>query len=222
MNPSRISIIIPVHNGEAYIVEAVDSILKQDHSDLEVLVIDDGSTDRTRDSLARFEDRIRVLSQENRGQSAARNAGVRAATGGLIGFLDADDIWTDDHLALMLPHLDETEPYDFVRGHTRFIRMTEEGLESSEPLFMEALVGACLYRRGVLDAVGPFDESMRAGEDFDWSIRLAESGSREKRLSEATLLYRRHDANLTNSKAVTEKGQLHAFRNKLRRMRSRI
>ena len=223
MNEELLTVVIPVYNGERYVGEAIESVLQQGYPNIEIIVIDDGSTDGTRAALAQYEGVVQVFTQENAGPAAARNAGIRRARGTRIGLLDADDMWTDNHLAFMMPYLDTGQPFDMVRGHTQFIRFdTAEGrMEVTKPLFMEALVGACLYRASVFETVGLFDETMRTGEDFDWNIRLAESACREKRLAEATLFYRRHESNLTNTKEMIEKGQLHAFRNKVQRARAR-
>jgi len=216
-----VSIIIPVYNGEKYIAQAIESVFRQNHPHVEVIVVNDGSTDGTLATLERFGEKVRIISQENKGQAVARNVGIKLAHGSIIGLLDADDMWPDNHLGLMLPHLLEGD-YDFARGYTRYVKNSgTEVEEMTQNLFMEALVGACLYKASVFTTVGLFDETMRQGEDFDWNIRLIESACKEKRINETTLLYRRHESNLTNSKECIEKGQIHAFRNKVMRARNR-
>ncbi len=221
MNHPMLSVIIPVYNGEVYIRAALESVLRQGDASTEVIVVNDGSTDATQDILASFGERIQVLHQANRGPSAARNAGVRASHGTYIGLLDADDLWPDGRTQLALAHLSR-ESADFVRGKTVFI---EEGQGSahalSEPVFMEALVGAGLYKRHVFERAGWFDEEMRCGEDIDWHLRLVESGCVEYRIQETMLIYRRHMANMTRSEDVLKKGQLDALRKKLARARTR-
>jgi glycosyltransferase involved in cell wall biosynthesis len=101
----QISVVIPVHNCELYVATAVESVLRQDDDDLEVIVVNDGSTDGTLDALAPYQDRIRILSQDHRGVASARNAGVAAARGTLIAFLDADDWWFQARLSVQLAAL---------------------------------------------------------------------------------------------------------------------
>jgi O-antigen/teichoic acid export membrane protein len=99
-----VSVIIPVHNGEAHVGDAVRSVLNQTYADLEVLVVDDGSSDGTADVVTRFQDpRVRLLRQEQRGVAGARNSGLREASGELVAFLDHDDVWFPDKLAIQLP-----------------------------------------------------------------------------------------------------------------------
>ncbi len=222
MDLPLISVVIPVYNGEKYIADAINSILKQNYSPLEIIVVDDGSTDNTQAVLEKFGNAVTVISQSNQGQSAARNVGLRATKGSVIGMLDADDLWTDDHIALMLPHLQPESPYDFVRGSVRYLKnhgTSQE--ETTEASFLEALVGACLYRTSLIERVGPFAEDMRQGEDLDWNIRITECGCREKRISETTLFYRRHEHNITNENGAVAQGYVHAFRKKLLRSQNK-
>lgn len=220
MNDPLVSIIVPVYNGERYVRATLDSLFRQNYPNLELIVVNDGSTDHTQKILQEFGDTIHILSQENKGPAAARNAGIRFAHGEIIGLLDADDLWPEDHLSLMLPLLLQ-EPLDFVRGTVRYMRMKETGeTEYTQDIFLDALVGACLYKKSVFETVGLFDEDLRQGEDFDWSMRLTESGCKEKRISHTALLYRRHEHNLTNSEDVMKKGQLAAFRKRVARLQA--
>ncbi len=217
MNRSRISVIIPVYNGAKYIGAAIRSILRQNYSDIEIIVINDGSTDETLKALGPFSDKIILISQENKGQAVARNVGIEKSAGDIIGLLDADDLWPPNHIALLLPYL-EKENYDFARGYTQYFEMENNTIvRTTEPIFLEALVGAGLYKKTLFDTVGLFDAQMRQGEDFDWTIRLTESPCRGKQITDTTLMYRRHDANLTLDKAFVARGQLQALRNKAKR-----
>lgn len=224
MNEHLISVIIPVFNAEKYIADAIDSVFRQKYPHVEVIVINDGSTDGTRavleTCLKTYAGKIQVIHQENHGQAHARNVGLNLAHGTVIGMLDADDIWPDDHISMMLPYLTSGE-YDLVRGLTRFVKDSLDGTqEMTQEIHAEALVGACLYTRAMIDMVGLFDETMHQGEDFDWNIRIIEAGCRERRLDTTALLYRRHENNLTNSVEFVKLGQIHAFRKKIARTRS--
>ncbi|MGB7951879.1 MAG: glycosyltransferase family A protein, partial [Candidatus Binatia bacterium] len=93
MNPPLISCIVPVFNSEKYLGEALDSIFAQSYRPLEVIIVDDGSTDGTSAVAAGYQDRVRLLKQSNQGPGATRNYGVRASQGGFVAFLDPDDLW---------------------------------------------------------------------------------------------------------------------------------
>lgn len=218
MSSPLVSAIIPVYNGERYIADAIDSVFRQEYRPLEVIVVDDGSSDGTLGVVAAYGDTVRVISQKNSGQAVARNVGLTAAKGKYIAFLDADDVWSDDHLAELLPPLLDGS-CDVARGLVTYVR--DKGLateEISESVFLEPLVGACVYDASVFATIGHFDEAMRQGEDFDFAIRLNESACRQWRSTKSVLWYRRHDTNLTNDKEFVRLGQLQAFKRKLARL----
>jgi len=219
MNDPLISVIIPAYNAENFVVDATESIFRQNYDNLEVIVVNDGSTDATLDVLGQFGDRIRIISQENRGVSAARNTGIRAAKGSIIGFLDHDDIWSDDHILSMLTYLGDGSEYDYVRGLTRPVKYfgteSEDRLEHSLVL---AKVCACLYRKSVFDKVGLFNEEMLEGEDGDLNLRISDYGCKEKRINKTTVLYRRHENNMTNSDIRVNKCRFNNIRNHMKRL----
>jgi len=99
---TKVSVIIPTYNRGRYVTKAIDSVLAQTYKDYEIIVVDDGSTDNTRDILASYRDKIRCIYQENMGASAARNTGIRASTGEWIAFLDSDDEWLPDKLSIQM------------------------------------------------------------------------------------------------------------------------
>ena len=107
-----VSCIIPVFNGARFLGEAVDSILAQTYRPCEVIVVDDGSTDATGDVIAGYGERVVAVRQPNRGEAAARNAGVRAARGALVAFLDADDLWGPEKLTRQAAKLGEDPRID--------------------------------------------------------------------------------------------------------------
>src|SRR4029450_5225599 len=96
--PPKVSVIIPTYNGAGFIGETIDSVLEQTYQDFELIVVDDGSTDETHKVLNSYGDKLKICSQANRGVTAARNAGIQAASGELIAFLDHDDLWEKEKL----------------------------------------------------------------------------------------------------------------------------
>lgn len=221
MNP-LISIIIPYYKGEKFIAETLGSVFDQGYDNVEIIIVNDGSPAETLDALKPFHARVNIIHQENQGQTIARNAGLRAARGELIAALDQDDLWTPDHLAVMLPYLMNNPSIDFVRGMTQKFSVDEQRNKLfQEPAFQEALMGSALYRRTVFDRVGYLDETLREGEDFDWNIRLRESDCVEERISQTTLYYRVHETNHSKTADFIKNGQFLSLKRKLDRMRNR-
>lgn len=197
MNIPDVSVIIPTYNRGAWVAEAVDSVLAQTHVSVEVIVVDDGSTDDTPAVLAGYGDRIRVIRQANAGVSAARNAGMAAARGEWIGFLDSDDTWLPEKLERQWADL---AAYPEAVGHAVDValcgtagremslwdgRGMAEEFEKS-PLRTRALddvlqvafyTQAVLLKREVVARVGGFKEGMQIHEDIDFLARVALAGA---------------------------------------------
>src|SRR5918996_212462 len=117
---SKVSVVIPTYNYGRYLPEAVESVLHQTFPDLEVIVVDDGSTDDTRELIGRFGDKVCYIYQRNQGLPAARNTGIRAARGEYVGFLDSDDLWLPGKLALQVPRLDSRQAVGLVYADALF------------------------------------------------------------------------------------------------------
>lgn len=182
-----ISVVIPVYNGEKTISEAIGSVLEQTFRDFELIVIDDGSQDKTINILDSVKDsRLKVHSYPNAGLSASRNRGIKQASGEFISFLDADDLWTPDKLESQIQALREKPEAAVSYSWTDFIDLNGKrlgfGIHHSVDgyVFPELLVfffvgsgSNALFRSFVFDRVGGFDESLEAAEDMDMLLRLA-------------------------------------------------
>ncbi len=129
-----ISVIIPTYNAGHFLSDAIASVRLQAYEPLETIVVDDGSTDDTRSLMAEWPE-VRYLHQPNQGASAARNAGIAAATSDLLAFLDVDDLWTPDHLRLLLPHLIADPELQFVWGSSNYVHLakTPRGFARTRP-----------------------------------------------------------------------------------------
>ena len=183
--PPRVSVIIPTYNRSWCLSEAIDSVLSQTFQDMELIVVDDGSTDETPALLSRYDDRLRCLRQTNRGVSVARNHGIQAANGALIAFLDSDDLWQPDKLARQVDFFDrqpdalicQTEETWIRRG----VRVNPKHRHRKpsgwifEPSLALCLVSpsAVMMRRELLEEMGGFDESLPACEDYDLWLRVS-------------------------------------------------
>jgi GT2 family glycosyltransferase len=200
----KVSVILPVHNGAAYIGQALETVLGQSLAAHEVIVVDDGSTDDTLGVLAAFSDRIRVLVQCQRGPSAARNRGLEVATGEYVAFLDADDEWESSFLSTTVAAL-QSQPelrgvctgWLYVDQDGRPLRHTYRAHRGRIGL-RELLHGgqfpihAALTRREAVLRAGGFDERLRAMEDWDLWLRLTAAGGYFGTIPEHLARYRLH------------------------------
>ncbi len=188
-NKPLVSAIIPTYNRWPLVCESIDSALAQDYPNLEVIVVDDGSTDATAEELPRrYGDRVRYIRQENRGPSAARNAGIEAARGEFIAFLDSDDLWHPEKTSRQIAAIAGHEEYGFVYNTCNVL--APDGTKTSgvqyrsdygvtgdnfEVVLREepTLTPAMLVRKKALMRVGLFDPSIVGEEDKDLWLRLA-------------------------------------------------
>lgn len=196
-----ISVIIPAFNAARYLDEAIASVRFQDYPSLEILVVDDGSTDDTALVAARHAD-VALVRQPNRGPAAARNRGLQAASGMYIAFLDADDLWAPAMLPRLLAQFQAQPETEIVQGLIQRLRAVPQvdGAVEFQPEFNPypfVNLGSGLYRRAVFDRVGLFDESLPDNEDTDWMIRAWECGVRKVVLTQEFLYYRVHDQSMT-------------------------
>ncbi|HET6363083.1 MAG TPA: glycosyltransferase [Gemmatimonadota bacterium] len=218
-----VSVIIPVYNGARFIAEAVQSIVAQEYGSIEIIVVDDGSTDETAEIVACLDRDVRYVFQENAGPGAARNRGIRDASGDLIAFLDADDLWASGSLQLLVNSLLEDRGLDVVHGYARLFKDGESnsGMDFINPdEVFPYYIGAGLYRRRAFERVGLFEEELRFSEDTEWYGRAAELGLRIARLEGITLLVRRHENNMTRGKTMADLQMLRVFKLMLDRRRA--
>ncbi len=201
VQPPLISVIVPVYNGAHFIGQAIDSILAQNYPCLEIVVVDDGSSDGIEAAIAALPVDVRFFRQDNAGPAAARNRGIRDASGDFIAFLDVDDLWPADNLRSLSSALSARPELVVAHGYAQMLTLDPaSGVFERQGNPAESFpyyIGAGLYRRQAFERVGLFDHSMRFGEDTDWYNRLRESGLPAERLPQVTLCVRRHGANMT-------------------------
>jgi glycosyltransferase involved in cell wall biosynthesis len=192
---------IGVYNGAPYLGEAIESVLSQDYEPIELIVVDDGSTDGSAE-VARGFPGIRVVSQENGGNGAARNRAVEEAAGELYAFLDADDRFVPGKLSLQKAALDADPGLDMVFGHVREF-LSPELDEATRASLRPPAAGPMpwtapnlmLIRHESFHRVGPFATDIRVGVTVDWFARAAEAGLRQLILPEIVLERRLHTQN---------------------------
>jgi glycosyltransferase involved in cell wall biosynthesis len=196
-----ISVIIGVYNADLYLAEALESVLMQDYRPLELIVVDDGSTDASGEVAQRYEE-VHYIHQANGGNGSARNTGIEAATGEYLAFLDADDRFTEGKLSLQMRALDEDPGLDMVFGHVQEFVSPELDEETRATIRPPAATpmpwtapNLMLIRRASFDRVGLFSTSVRVGVTVDWFARADEAGLRHRILSETVLERRLHTQN---------------------------
>ncbi len=214
MSP-KVSIIIPVYNGAAFISEAIESIFNQSFQDFELIVIDDGSTDETQEIVHQFGKRLAYFYQKNQGRAATRNAGLKKAKGLYVAFLDADDFWNSDRLERGVRVLDSESDIGLVHGTIEIIdsqgNLDERQTKWAHTFYRQELKkgsgyvrllqgcaifsSAVLFRREFIDQVGYYDESFPIYEDYDWYLRFALKYRMKLLEGPALIKYRLHPSN---------------------------
>lgn len=218
-----VSVIIPVFNGESFIKGAVESVLSQNYPALELIIVDDGSTDRTEQIISELPCGVRYFKQPNAGPAAARNRGIKDASGEYIAFLDVDDLWPENNLNSLVDELLRDPEIEVVLGYDQIMQRDPrsndyEYVGNPEKTFPYS-VAAGLYRKSVFANVGLFDSTLIFGEDTDWFVRAKESGVKIRRIEAVTLLVRRHGQNMTEGKDIVELNTLRVFKKVLDRRR---
>lgn len=215
MTAATVSAIVCVFNGERHLRAALESVLAQTCPAHELMVVDDGSTDGTAE-IARAFPGVTYLRQANAGLAAARNAGLRAATGEFIAFIDHDDEWMPDKLRLQVEFLRAHPEIGVVACHSVNV------LEVDRPAWLpdaharapqpSLLPSAVLIRAAAFRQVGGFDASYSVSNDFDWLMRAGQLGWRRHVLAETLVRRRIHEDNMTNNRAVNHRELFRALR----------
>jgi glycosyltransferase involved in cell wall biosynthesis len=233
-----VSVVIPMFNAAAFIGDALDSVAAQSHPRLEVVVVDDGSTDASAEVVEGHRARlvrpdglepveVRVLHQANQGPAVARNLALDHVRGDFVTMLDADDAMVGDRIAFGMTHLGAHPDTDAVVG--THVNVVDEGVEP--PPWLAAMTGhqevphylvmTVLARVGLFERVGGFDPSYQfAGEDTEWYLRARSSGARIDLVDHLMLIRRIHGANLTYQVEDLDRALFRLLRERARRARS--
>jgi glycosyltransferase involved in cell wall biosynthesis len=212
-----VSVVMAAYNAEEYVRQALESVLAQDWRPLEVVVVDDGSTDRTAEIVRSFD--VEYVHQANAGPAAARNAAVARAHGRFIANCDSDDLLPPTRVGLQVRHLLEHPDVGCVFGR-------QEWLNPPPWLGRDAVYGdldgiplsSAMFRREVFEALGGYDGRFEPSEDMDLVIRMREQGIRYSVLPDVVLHRRHHESSLTAA-GVPQQPLLQSLRAKLDRTR---
>jgi glycosyltransferase involved in cell wall biosynthesis len=219
-----VSVVIPTYNRADLLGEAVDSALAQDWPELEVIVVDDGSTDGTPALLAGYGERVRGIRQDNAGESSARNAGIRAATHEIVALLDSDNRWLPEKLRRQMELFRKEPAPDFTfTAYTTFGDVPREDVVldrwegTQNDALEQLLIGCCINtstvvatRRCLLDA-GLFDEQLTCVQDHDLWLKVAARGDRIAYLPEPLTEYRIHGGAVSGDAALVSRNTEHVF-----------
>jgi glycosyltransferase involved in cell wall biosynthesis len=192
---------IPVHNGEAYLAEAIESVLAQSRPCEQVIVVDNDSTDRGAEIARGYGPAIEVVFEPRLGIGAARNAAMRAARGSHIAFLDADDLWEPAKIALQLAAFEADPDLRLAFGHVRqFVSPELSAEDAAAPRTPPdprpgLYIGAMLAARSAIEAVGPWPEDVQISDGLTFMLRARELGLKQAMLAETVTLRRVHGEN---------------------------
>ncbi|MBD2071195.1 glycosyltransferase [Leptolyngbya sp. FACHB-671] len=208
----RVSVIIPAYNCAEYIAETIESVLNQTYSDYEIIVVDDGSTDATREVAKAYGDRLQYVYQQNQGAAAARNRGMRLARGELIAFLDGDDLFSPDKLAVQVAYFDANPSVGMVKTGWQIIDQQGKFVSTVEPwhyapkldlatlvLYKVSRPSALMVHRDWCERTNGFNTDFAIGEDLDWMLRLALMGCEIVWVRQTHACYRQHSDSLMSS-----------------------
>ncbi|MCP4399598.1 MAG: glycosyltransferase family 2 protein [bacterium] len=219
-----VSIIIPVYNCERYLAEALESVFAQTYRPIEVIVVDDGSTDNSANIAKHFAPDVHYCYQSNAGPGAARNRGIMLAQGTFLAFLDADDLWVKDKLALQMKVFDEQPEVDMVFGHAKqfYSSEVEDHIRQKIRIPAETIPGhtpcALLIRRETFFRVGIFENRI-VGQVMSWYMRVVELGLHEVMLPDIVFMRRIHTHNLGITHRQLTHQRLHVLKAALDRRR---
>ena len=217
-----VSVIIHTYNNEKFIAETVASVLNQTYKDYEIIVVDDGSVDGTRDVLMPYMQKIRYHYKENGGIASAKNAGIGLSQAEFVAFLDHDDLWVPDKLQLQMEHFNENPQIGLVYAKYTSFRDGKELRTKPEKgysgwIFKELLsksfiqTSTVVVKRECLDAVGPYDESFSLGDEYDMFLRIARKFQCSF-IDKSLTRYRVHDTNASNNDFLFDNENLGVYK----------
>jgi glycosyltransferase involved in cell wall biosynthesis len=201
--PGLLSIIVPAYNAEVYLAETLASVLEQNWQPLELLVVDDGSSDRSIPIAESFGNCVRVLACPHRGLAATRNSGIVAARGEFLLHLDADDLLTPNSIAVRMHHFASDTTLDIVTGRLVCFLSPEMAIEERGRYVVPPepqqghLPGAAIIRSAAFDRFGLLDERFEVNADLNWSVRAQDEGARIRLIDDVVVKRRIHGRNLT-------------------------
>lgn len=217
-----VSVVVPVYNNQDTITNTLDSIFSQDYKNIEVILVNDGSTDDTSAILERYKDIAKIINQTNSGSAVARTQGIKNATGKYIAFIDADDLWVPWKISTQVRYLEQHQDIGMVFNSWIELHSESNELPKTPPppefcdaieeensgwiytrLLMECIVhtSSVVILKSICDQVGDFDTTLRRGQDYDYWIRVSQL-TKINKLKSVLSAYRIHSSSITNTAPV--------------------
>ncbi|MCX7121763.1 MAG: glycosyltransferase family A protein [Gammaproteobacteria bacterium] len=193
-----ISTVIPVYNGEKYISKAIDSVLEQTIKIDEIIVVDDGSTDKTAEIVQGYGDKVNYYYQKNLGVSAARNKGITIARTDFISFLDHDDMYFSDYIENLYTEFQLDKTLDVAIGKIKYL-FENRALQFNEEGLFSHSISSALFKSNVFSKIGFFDETIISSEDLDILLRMKTYNLKINSVDKVCLAYRIHNESVTHS-----------------------
>lgn len=219
-----VAAVVPLYNGRAFILEALASIRAQSWLAVEIVVVDDGSSDEGAALVAEHYPEARLLRQANGGEAAARNRGIEEARSDYIALLDQDDLWHPRKLERQMALLEGPPALDWVLARQEMVALDEPGADWVRPDFLGRplpgyVPGCLLARRSAFQRVGLFRTDVAIGSDTDWFFRAADAGLPTAMHGEVLLTRRIHSANASRNAGAYYGGLLQVVRDLMLRRR---
>lgn len=224
VSPPAVSVVIPCFNAGRFVTETIGSVLEQAYSSIELIVVDDGSTDDSREKVRRFGSAVRLLEQPNRGRSVARNRGLQEARGEFVVFLDSDDLLAPDHVRTLVDAMRRADcdlaygrAEHFIDGEGTRVAFRRPCFEKDQALriildnFLPPPATVMLRRQFVTDSGVRFEPGRRCGEDWEFWIRLVLAGARVAFVDRVVALCREHASNTRRDLAAMDATVLQWF-----------
>jgi len=227
-NNPLISVIIPVYNGDKYLAEAIESVLNQSYQPLDVIVLDDGSTDNSAEVAKRYLQSLKYFYQPNGGLASALNYGISKSEGEYISFLDADDLWRPDKLNLQIKTFDTYPTIDMVFGHMiQFLSPDLEDNLKANIVLIEGIMpsyfkGSMLIKRESFFRTGLFDTRWQLGDFVDWYLKALEKGLKSSLIPDVVMERRIHKNNMGITQKRFQSDYLRILKASLDRRRSKV
>lgn len=220
--------IIPVYNAEKYVAQAIESVLGQTFNQIEIIAVNDGSTDNSAEVLSTYSNRIQIISSTNKGIGAARNLGVSKSQGRFLAFLDADDYWDLRKLEVQMEMFEQNPGLDIV--YCSFMEFLSPDLSAEmmanrmlkASAMSGAVAGTSLVKKSSFDKVGLFSEQWKTGEYIDWYARAKEQNLMMKHIDHCLYHRRSHSDNHTVRESESKRDYLHVLKASLDRRRAMV
>ncbi|MEA3412233.1 MAG: glycosyltransferase family A protein [Pseudomonadota bacterium] len=203
-----VSCIVPAFNSERYLAEAIDSILAQTYQPIEVIVVDDGSVDGTSDIARCYGPPVRLVTKSTQGPAATRNLGLHIARGTFVAFLDADDLWHREKLALQMARFETRPELEVSVTHAQMFwidALENEARTYDDTTRTGAIPGyattTVLARRSLFERIGDFDTGLWFSDATDWFVRVTEAGAVLELMDDVLVYHRMHERNLTRRRS---------------------